>query len=81
MHLEEDIVKGCAEVGTVDASVAGGFGVVDVFAFGAVELDWLDAGGVCEAHGQQRMLVTHHAGAFSEVSAFVFLELFYKHSR
>jgi hypothetical protein len=37
VDLEEDVVETAAEVGAVDTSVPGGFRVVDVFAFRAVE--------------------------------------------
>jgi hypothetical protein len=44
VDLEEDVVETAAEVGAVDASVARGFRVVDVFAFRAVEFHGPEGG-------------------------------------
>ena len=49
--------------------------VVQVFAFAAVELDALDVGQVREACGEERVRGAGDAGAFAEVEAFIFLEL------
>lgn len=68
-------MEGGAEVGSVDGGVAGGFGVVDVFAFGAVEFHGFDAGEVGEAHWEEGVVLTHDAGTFSEVGFLVFVEL------
>jgi hypothetical protein len=55
--------------------VARGFGVVEVFAFGAKEFDGGGVGDVGLAHGEEGLLVAHYAGAFAEVAFFVFFEL------
>lgn len=75
VDLEEDVVEGGAEVGAVDAGVAGGLWVIDVLALGAEELDGFEVGDVGEAHGEQGVGAAHDAGAFPEFGLFVFLEL------
>lgn len=75
IHLEEDGVEGGAEVGTVDGGVAGGFGVVDVFAFGAVELDGALVGEVGLAHGEERMAFAHDARTLAKVAFLVLVKL------
>lgn len=50
VYLEDNIVKRCAEVCTIDRRMAGGFGVVDIFAFSAVELYSLNVRVVGLAH-------------------------------
>lgn len=75
VDLEDDVVEGGAEVGAVDGGVAGGFGVVGVFAAGAVELDGFEVGHIGEAHGEEGVGVTHDARAFSEFGLLVLVEL------
>lgn len=75
IHLEEDGVEGGAEVGTVDGGVAGGFGVVDVFAFGAVEFDGALVGEVGLAHGQEGMAFTQDARTLAKVAFLVLVKL------
>jgi hypothetical protein len=55
--------------------VARGFGVVEVLAAGAVELDGLEVGDIGEAHGEQGVRVTVDAGAFAKLGLFVLVEL------
>lgn len=75
VDLEDDVVKGGAEVGAVDGGVARGFGVVEVLAAGAVELDRLEIGNIGEAHGEQGVRVTVDAGTFAKLGLFVLVEL------
>lgn len=49
IDLEEDVLKGCAKVGAVNVGVAGGFGIVEIFAFAAEEFDRLGVGDVGHA--------------------------------
>ena len=55
--------------------MAGGFGVVDVFAFAAVQLDGLHACDVRHAGGEERLSVAVDSGTFSEFGFFIFLYL------
>ena len=68
-------MEGGTEVCTVDGSVTGGFGVVEVFAFWAVEFDGLLARVVGLAHWQERLGVAEHTRAFAEVGFLVLVEL------
>lgn len=52
-----------------------GFGVVDVLAARAVELDVADVGDVVLAHGQEVLRFADDAGAFAEDALFEFLHL------
>lgn len=64
-----------AEVSAIDNRVAGGLGVVEVFASRAVQLY---GRGVCHvglAHGEKGVRITHHARAFAEVGLFELLKL------
>lgn len=63
------------EIGAVDGGVPGGFGVVEVFALGAVELDELGAGRVGHAGGEEVVGFAVDAGAFAEIAFFVLFEL------
>lgn len=67
VYLEEDVVEGGAEVGAVDDGVARGFGVVEVLAARAVQLDGRGVGHVRLAHGQQRLRLAHDARALAKV--------------
>ena len=75
VDLEQDVCKRGAEIGAVDGGVPRGLGVVDVFAFAAVELYGLDGGEVGEAGGEERVRGAGDAGAFAEVGFLVFFEL------
>lgn len=75
VDLEQDVLEGGAEVGAVDGGVAGGFRVVEVFTFGAVELDGLDVGVVRHAHGEERVVFAHDARTLAEIALLVFLQL------
>ena len=75
VDLEEDVVEAGAEVGAVDGVVARGFGVVDVLAARAVELDVGHVGYVVLAHGQQVLRFADDARAFAEDALFEFLHL------
>jgi hypothetical protein len=55
--------------------VAGGFGVVGVFAAGAVESYGFEVGDVAEAHWEERVGVAHDARAFPELGLLVLVEL------
>ena len=68
-------MEGSAEIGAVDGCVAGGLGVVEIFAFRTVQLDGLLAGVVAETHGEEGLGFAEDAGAFAEVSFLVFVEL------
>lgn len=76
VDLEDDVVEGGAEVGTVDGGVTGGLWVVEILAAGAVELDWFEVGDIGEAHGKEGMGVAVDARAFSKLGLFVLVELF-----
>lgn len=71
----KQVLESGAEVGAVDVGVAGGFGVVDVFAFAAVEFHGLYAGHVGHAGGEEGLEVAVDAGAFAKFGFFVFLDL------
>lgn len=75
IDLEDDVVEGGAEVGAVDGGMARGFGVVEVLAAGAVELDGLEVGDVGETHGEQGVRVTVDAGTFAKLGLLVLVEL------
>ena len=75
VDLEEDVVEAGAEVGAVDGVVARGFGIVDVLAARAVELDVRHVGYVVLAHGQQVLRLADDARAFAEDALFEFLHL------
>ena len=75
VDLEKDVLEGSTEVGAVDDGVPGGFRVVEVFAFGAVEFDGLDVGKVGHAGWEEEVGVAHDAGAFAKVAFFVLVEL------
>lgn len=55
--------------------MAGGFRIVNVFAFGAVELDSAHVWEVMLAHGQERMSIAKHAGTFAKVAFLIFVKL------
>lgn len=76
VDLEDDVVEGGAEVGTVDGGVARRLWVVEVLAAGAVELDWFEVGDIGETHGEEGMGVAVDARAFSKLGLFVLVELF-----
>lgn len=75
IHLKENILERGAKVCAVDGGVPGGFGVVEVFALGAVELDVLGAGRVGHAGGEEVVGFAVDPGAFAEVAFFVFFKL------
>lgn len=75
IDLEDDVVEGGAEVGAVDGGMARGFGVVEVLAAGAVELDGLEVGDVGETHREQGVRVTVDAGTFAKLGLLVLVEL------
>lgn len=75
IHLEQDGVEGGAEIGTVDGGVAGGLGVVDVFAFGAVEFDGAHIGEVGLAHGQKGVAFTQDTRTLAKVALLVLVKL------
>lgn len=68
-------MEGGAEVGAFDVGVAGGFGVVDIFAFAAVEFYGLHADYVGHSGGEEGLGVAVDAGAFAELGFFVFFDL------
>ena len=78
VDLEDDVVEGGAEVGTIDSSVAGRLGVVNVLAPGAIELHRPEIRYVRESHRQERVAVALDAGALPELGFLVFLKLFKK---
>lgn len=75
VDLEDDVVEGGAEVGAIDGGVARGFGVVEILAAGAVELDGLEVGDIGEAHGEQGVRVAVDARAFTKFRLLVLVEL------
>lgn len=68
-------MEGGAEVGTVDGGVAGGFGVVDVFAFRAIEFDGAHVGKIGLAHRQEGMAITHDARTLAKFAFLVLVKL------
>ena len=46
VYLEENVLERSTKVGAVDLRMARRFGIVEIFAFGAVELDTLGMGDV-----------------------------------
>jgi hypothetical protein len=77
VDLEDDIVERSTKVGTVNGGVAGRFGVVKIFTFGAVQFDSLDIRIVGLAHRKERVCLAHYSGTFAEVAFLVFLKLYY----
>ena len=75
IDLEEDVLERRPEVRTIDVGMARGFGIVEVFAFAAVELDGLDVREICHACRKKRVRAAHDSGAFTKVAFFVFLKL------
>lgn len=75
VDLEENVLEGSTEVGTIDVGMAAGFGVIDVFTFAAVELDGLGGRDVGQASREEGVGVTHDARTFAKVSFLVLLEL------
>ena len=55
--------------------MAGGFRVVDVFAFGAVELDSAHVWKVMLTHGQEGMSIAKHARTFAKVAFLILVKL------
>lgn len=76
VDLEDDVVEGGAEVGTVDGSVARRLWVVEILAAGAVELDGFEVGDIGEAHGEEGMGVAVDARAFPKLGLLILVELF-----
>lgn len=74
VDLEQDVVEAAAEVGAVDGRVPRRFGVVDVLALGAEELDRLEARVVGRTEGQQRVRVAHDAWTPAEVALLEFVD-------
>ena len=68
-------MEGGAEVSTVEAAVAGGFGVVEVLAFRAVEFYVRGVGDVVLACREEVLVFADDAGAFAEDALFMFLHL------
>lgn len=75
VDLEEDVGEGGAEVGAVDVGVPRRFRVVEVLAFGAVELDGLDVRVVRHAGREERRGAAEDPRAFAEVGFLVFFQL------
>lgn len=75
VYLEEDIVEARPKVGAVDGGMAGGFGIVDVFAPGTVELDSLRIRHVGLAHWQESLRFARYARALAKVVFLEFLHL------
>ncbi len=75
VDLEEDVGEGGAEVGAVDVGVPRRLRVVEVLAFGAVELDGLDVRVVGHAGREERGGAAEDPRAFAEVGFFVFFQL------
>lgn len=67
VDLKQNVVEGAAKVGAVDGGMATGFGVVDVLAFGAEQLDALLARVVARPERQQRVAVAQDARAPAKV--------------
>ena len=55
--------------------MAGGFGIIEIFAFAAVELNGLDIGEVGEASGEEWVRKAGDTGAFAEVGFLVLFQL------
>lgn len=75
IDLEYDVMERSTEVGTIDRGVTGGFRVVNVFALSTIQLDCLLVWEIGLAHREERVRVTHDAGAFAKVSLLVLLKL------
>ena len=75
VDLEQDVLERGPEIGAVDGGVARGFGVVEVFAFGAVEFYGLHVGEVGHAGGEEGVRFAVDAGASAKVVFLVFFEL------
>jgi hypothetical protein len=75
VDLEQDVGERGAEVGAVDAGVAGGLGAVDILAFGAVKLDALGVGEVAQANWEEGVGPAEHTRAPAEVAFLIFLHL------
>lgn len=77
VDLKKDVVKGSAEVGTVDGGVARGLWVVHVLASCAVELYGFEVRVVGLTHWEERVALACDTRAFAKVSLLVLFELDY----
>lgn len=76
VDLEEDVVERCTKVCSINSCVARRFGVVDILAFGTVELYCFKVWVVRLSHRQQGLRFAHHSRAFAKIILFVLLKLF-----
>lgn len=75
VDLEDDVMEGGTKVGAIDSRVAGRLWIVDIFAFGTVELDGLHICDVGQSHGEEVLLFAVDARTFAEVALLVLIEL------
>lgn len=75
VDLEHDIDKGRAEVSAINGGMAGGFGVVEIFASRTVEFDVLGIVDVRHAGREQVLGFAVNPGTFAKISFLVFFEL------
>lgn len=75
IHLEEDVGERSSEVGTVDGSMFGGLGAVDVLAFGTEEFDMLHPGDVGKTGREKMSGGAMDARAFAEFAFLVLVQL------
>jgi hypothetical protein len=73
VNLKENVVKRGTKIGAIDGCMARGFGVVDIFTLGTVELDCFKVRVVRLPHRQQSLGFTHDSRALAKI---VFLVLF-----
>lgn len=73
VDLEEHVRETAAKVSAVDRGMSARFGVVNVLAAAAEQLDRFGVGDVRECNREQRVVVAEHSGAASEIAL---LELF-----
>lgn len=64
-----------SEISSINGGMARRLGVVQIFAFGTVQLDSAGIGNVGLTSGEKGLSLAHQAGTFTEVALFVLLGL------
>lgn len=75
VDLEEHVGETAAKVSAVDRSMSARFGVVNVLAAAAEQLDRFGVRDIGERNREQRVVVAEHSGAASEIALFELFQL------